>query len=56
MPASVSRAIVEPTTLTTPTAVAPFSLPSRRAASVSAVSPDWLTATTTVFSSTSGLR
>jgi hypothetical protein len=43
-PASVSRAIVEPTTLMTPSASAPRSLASCSAASVSAVSPDWLTA------------
>jgi len=47
---------VEPTTLTTPSASAPFSFASRKAASVSAVSPDWLMATATVPSSTSGLR
>ena len=37
-------------------ASAPFSLASFKAASVSAVSPDWLMATTTVPSSTSGFR
>jgi hypothetical protein len=48
--------MVEPTTLTTPRESAPRSLASSSAASVSAVSPDWLTAMTTVPSSMMGLR
>ena len=55
MPASVSRAMVEPTAFTMPRASAPLSLASRRAASVSAVSPDWLMAMTTVPSSMIGI-
>ena len=39
MPASVSRVMVDPTELTNPRTMAPFSRPSRRAASVSMVSP-----------------
>ena len=38
-PASVSLAMVEPTTFTTPSTVAPFDFASRNAAKVSAVSP-----------------
>ena len=45
-----------PTEFTTPRARAPLSLASRMAASVSAVSPDWLMAMITVPSSISGLR
>jgi len=39
--------MLEPTTLQIPTTVAPFSLASLMAASVSAVSPLWLIAITT---------
>ena len=49
MPASVSRAMLLPTTLTRPRTSAPLRLASCTAASVSAVSPDWLIASTTVF-------
>mmetsp|Transcript_58035 Transcript_58035/g.138153 ORF Transcript_58035/g.138153 Transcript_58035/m.138153 type:complete len:265 (-) Transcript_58035:886-1680(-) len=41
IPASVSRAIVEPTVLTIPSTRQPASLAWRSAARVSAVSPDW---------------
>ena len=44
----------EPTALTMLQSVAPFRRPSSMAANVSAVSPDWLMASTTVFSSTMG--
>ena len=56
MPQSVSRAIVEPTTLQMPITIAPFSLASLSAASVSAVSPDWEITTTTSSEETIGLR
>ncbi len=45
MPPSHSRAIALPTTLTTPRTRAPLRLSSCTAASMSTVSPDWVTAT-----------
>src|SRR2546425_4670407 len=48
--------MVEPTTFTRPSVRAPRRLASRRAASVSAVSPDCEIPTTSVRSSTIGLR
>ena len=45
MPKSVSRASELPTTFVTPAINPPFSLISRKAASVSAVSPLWEIAT-----------
>ena len=56
MPPSLSRAIVEPTTLTSPMIWPPLRLTSRTANAVSAVSPDWLTATYSVSGSMIGLR
>src|SRR5438445_9957775 len=47
--AFASRAIELPTTLTTDIGCAPAAIEPRRAASVSAVSPDWLIATTAAF-------
>ena len=55
-PPSDSRAIVEPTTFTTPSARAPRRRASRIAASVSSVSPDCEITSTIVPSSTIGLR
>ena len=55
-PASVSRAMVLPTTFTAPRLRAPRSLASVNAARVSAVSPLWLMGTMTVPSSMMGLR
>src|SRR2546422_2922696 len=46
MPPSTSRAIVLPTTFTSPRVRAPRRFASRSAASVSAVSPDWEMPTT----------
>ena len=45
-PALVIRLIVDPTTLTSPSSRAPLRSASRIAATVSAVSPDWLMAST----------
>ena len=53
---SASRAMEEWCALTTAAVVRPFSLHQRSAASVSAVSPDWLTATATVPGVTAGSR
>ena len=50
MPPSDSRAIVEPTTFTMPSARAPRRCASRMAASVSAVSPDCEITMHSVFS------
>ena len=50
------RAIVEPTALTIPIVERPRRDPSLSAASVSAVSPDWLIASKRVPSSIAGLR
>ena len=47
---------LDPTTLQIETILAPFLLASRAAARVSAVSPDWLTAITSVSLEISGLR
>ena len=55
-PPSDSRAIVDPTTLQIPRTRAPFRLASRIAASVSAVSPDWLIAMTSVPGGRIGFR
>lgn len=54
--ASASRATEDPTTLHSPSVTQPFSRASRNAASVSAVSPDWLMASTASPSSSSGSR
>src|ERR1700691_1684309 len=48
--------MVEPTTLTSPTICPPLRLTSCTANAVSAVSPDWLTATYSVSGSTIGFR
>jgi hypothetical protein len=56
MPPSTSRAMVDPTTFTSPIVRAPRSFASRTAASVSAVSPLWEMAITRVRSSTTGFR
>jgi hypothetical protein len=53
---SHSRVMLDPTTLQMEMAREPRRLASLTAASVSAVSPDWVTASTSVFSSTSGSR
>ena len=53
---SASRESALPTTLVMATTVAPLRRASRTAARVSAVSPDWLMATTRVRSSTRGSR
>jgi len=45
-----------PTTLQMATLRAPFCRASRRAASVSAVSPDWVITTASVFEPVIGLR
>ena len=50
-----SRVIIEPTTLQIASVFEPFCLASRWAASVSAVSPDWLMQMTSVRSSTIGI-
>ena len=55
-PPSSSRAIVEPTTFTNPSVLAPRRLASRMAASVSAVSPDCEITTQSVFGPTIGFR
>ena len=55
-PASVSRAIVDPTALTSPTARHPAPCAWRTAASVSAVSPDCEMTTTTSPSFRTGFR
>ena len=55
-PASVSRAIELATTFTRPNTSAPRRRASCTAASVSAVSPDWLIASTAVWESRIGLR
>ncbi len=52
--ASASRVIAEPTVLVTATTGQPRSRASRVGAIVSAVSPDWVTAMTRVFSSSGG--
>ena len=54
MTASASRVIALPTTFVTTTTVAPRSSARRSGASVSAVSPDWLTPMTSVRSSIGG--
>ena len=56
IPASVSLAIVLPTTLQIPNVNAPASFDFFIAANVSAVSPDWLTAIKIVFASIIALR
>jgi hypothetical protein len=56
MKPSAMRMACEPIALTIDHSTAPFLRPSSIAASVSAVSPDWLIASTTVFSSTIGSR
>ena len=56
MTPSDSRATGLPTTLVMPNTRAPFTRASRMAASVSAVSPDWETATTSVVGVMMGLR
>ena len=56
MPPSHSRAIAEPTTLTSPTTRPPLRRISWTASRVSMVSPDWLTATYSVSGSMIGLR
>ena len=48
--------MVEPTTFTTASVRAPRRFASRRAANVSAVSPDWEITMTKAFSSSSSLR
>ncbi len=55
-PASVSRGMLEPTTLQMPTTTAFAALANRIAANVSAVSPLWLMAITKSFSLMIGLR
>jgi len=55
-PPSDSRAIVDPTTLTMPSALAPRRRASRIAASVSIVSPDCEITITSVPSSMIGFR
>ena len=52
--ASASRVIAEPTVLVTAMTVQPRSRARRTGASVSAVSPDWVTAMTSVRSSSGG--
>ena len=54
MTASASRVIAEPTVLVTATIGQPCSRAQRVGAMVSAVSPDWVTATTSVFASSGG--
>ena len=49
-----SRVIADPTVLVTATTSAPRSPARRAAAIVSAVSPDWVTATTSVRASSGG--
>ena len=56
MTPSLSRATGLPTTLVMPNTLAPRTRASRMAASVSAVSPDWDTATTSVVGVMMGLR
>ena len=51
---SASRVMAEPTVLVTAMIGQPRSRASRTAASVSAVSPDWVTATTSVRPSSGG--
>ena len=53
---SASLAMELPTTLTIPSTLAPIFFASRRAARVSAVSPDWLITITNVCSSKIGFR
>ena len=53
---SVSRVAMLPTTLQIEMLRAPFRLASRSAASVSAVSPDWVITTASVFLDTMGSR
>jgi hypothetical protein len=53
---STSRAIELVGTLMMPAVVTPFAFMCRSAASVSAVSPDWLTTTPSVFGSRTGSR
>ena len=52
--ASASRVMAEPTVLVTATTGQPRSRASRVGAIVSAVSPDWVTAMTSVFASSGG--
>ena len=52
--ASASRVIAEPTVFVTATIGQPCSRAQRVGAIVSAVSPDWVTATTSVFASSGG--
>ena len=52
--ASASRVMAEPTVLVTAMRVQPCSWARRAGASVSAVSPDWVTATTRVRASSGG--
>ena len=53
---STSRAMVEPCELTTAAVCSPLALHQRRAARVSAVSPDWEMPTARVLAVTAGSR